>query len=165
MLETVKIFTIALFSVCCLAFTSTIPIEEARSFFPKLDQGEKYVDSLIKLASKHQSSAEMLAYLGAAQTAKASYLFNPYSKYTSAKKGLTIMNNSVSKATTNLEVRFIRYSVELNIPSVMPFTDHTVSDKKFIIDNLDKKHSFYPAIKVFMLKYGKLTESEKRKFS
>lgn len=148
-----------------LAFTKATPLESARGLFPKLDQGKNYVDSLINISSKHTSNPVMLAYHGAAQTARASYLYNPYSQYTTAKKGLETMNKSVSKASSNLEVRFVRYSVELNIPAIMPFTDHTKEDKKFILTNLDKNHDFYPAIKTFMLKFGNLTDTEKKKFN
>jgi len=147
------------------AFTDTTgPLSTARSLFSKLDQGNVYVDSLIKVSSKYASSPLMLAYYGAAKTAKANYVSGPFDKYNTAKAGLGKLNASVTKSPTNIEIRFIRYSVELNIPAIMPFTNHTKLDKKFIVNHLDTEHVFYPEIKSFMLKYGKLTDSEKKKF-
>jgi len=145
------------------SFTSS-PVEKARSLFAKLDQGNAYVDSLVSVTSKYVSSPLMLAYNGAAKTAKASYLSNPFDKYNTAKKGLAVLNKSVSKSPSSLEVRFIRYSVELKIPAIMPFTNHTKADRKFIMDHLDTKHVYYAEIKSFMLKYAGLSQAEKAKF-
>ena len=141
------------------------PLEIARELFSKLDKGNEFVDSLIKVTSKYKTSPIMLAYYGAAKTAKANYVSGLFDKYKTAKSGLNILNSSVLKSPKSLEVRFIRYSVELNIPAIMPFTDHTKEDKKFIIAFMDTKHPFYKQIRAFMLKYGDLSETEKKKFT
>jgi hypothetical protein len=107
----------------------------------------------------------MQSYNGAAHTAKAKYLSNVFSKYSQAKKGLDIMNKAVSRSSKNVEVRFVRYCTESNIPSVMPFTSHLSEDKSFIINNLAKSHEHYQAIKSFLLKFGELTDAEKKKLN
>ena len=82
------------------SFTDTTgPLSTARSLFSKLDQGNVYVDSLIKVSSKYASSPLMLAYYGAAKTAKANYVSGPFDKYNTAKAGLGKLNASVTKIT------------------------------------------------------------------
>lgn len=148
------------------SFSSAVsPISSARNLYSKLDQGDLYVDSLIKVTSRFISSPLMLAYYGAAKTAKAKYVSGPFDKYSTAKAGLAKLNSSISKSPSNIEIRFIRYSVEINIPAVMPFTDHTKQDRKYILEHLDVNHVYYPEIKRFMLKYANLTATEKQKFT
>lgn len=162
--NTFKIFGIfSLFAM--MSSIQVAPLQNARTLFTKLDKGVVYVDSLISVTAKYSSSPVMLAYNGAAHTAKAKYLGNVFSKYSQAKKGLGIMDKAVQKSPKNVEVRFVRYCTESNIPSVMPFTSHVEQDKTFIINNLKKDHAHYQAIKNFLLKYGDLSAEEKKKLS
>lgn len=161
-MKKVLFFTIViLFS----SFKAAAPLESARLLFTKLDKGEKYVDSLINISGRYVSSPVMQSYNGAANTAKAQYVGNVFSKYSQAKKGLGIMNKAASRSPKNVEVRFVRYCTESNIPSVMPFSSHVKEDKSFIINNLSNKHQHYSAIKAFMLKFGDLTDAEKKKLN
>ena len=141
------------------------PLTNSRTLFTKLDKGEQYVDSIIKITEKYSTSPVMLAYNGAGHTAKAKYIGNVFTKYSQAKKGISIVNKAALKGPKSVEVRFVRYCIETNIPPVMPFDSHIKADRLFIINNLSKSHQHFKAIKAFMFKYADLTEVEKKKLN
>ncbi|MBU0695439.1 MAG: hypothetical protein KKE39_02780 [Bacteroidetes bacterium] len=81
----------------------------------------------------------ILAYLGSAQAIKAKHAWNPVSKLSYIKKGFSTINEAVSKAPENLEVRFLRFSLSFYVPSFLGYSKNLTIDKNKIIDLLSKQ--------------------------
>ncbi len=166
MLKLTKLLMFVLGLNLLYGFTSSINLAKVRQFYDHIQINEAYADSIVKLTSNYTKlGAEAWVYHGAAQCAKAQFYINPISKYNQCKKGLDIINNAANKHSNVLEVRYVRFTIETNLPSIMPFTDHQKADKAFVLANINAQHSNYLRIKSFLLKYGNLTESEKKKLN
>ena len=61
--------------------------------------------------------------------------WNPYKKYTSFKEGTDLLDESVKRDQNNVELRFLRYTVQCNAPSFLGYSENIEADKKFIISN------------------------------
>jgi hypothetical protein len=112
-----------------------------------------------------QSSADavMQAYYGSALALKAKYSINPYNKVVHVRSGSTQLNAAVNKFPQHTEIRFLRYSVEYNTPSMVGISTHLSEDKTFIMAHPPMRaHALFQTIKGFMLQVTGLTEAEKK---
>jgi hypothetical protein len=98
-------------------------------------------DSLKKLAMllapANNNSATMvyLGYKGAATIMQAKYQVNPFSKLESLKKGKEILQTAIIKDTTQLETRYLRFTIQTNLPSFLNYSADINNDKLFLLSN------------------------------
>jgi hypothetical protein len=111
----------------------------------------------------NKTEALMLAYNGAATCIMAEHRSNPYTKLNLLYKGLERMNSQVAQVPSDIEIRFLRFSVEEHIPSAVPFTSHIKEDRAFLLKYLDNKHPFYNSMKAYLKNSKSLSESDKQK--
>jgi hypothetical protein len=137
-------------------------LSEARKYFEQGNDSEVAALTLKKL-TEDETDPVCKAYHGAAYALLAKHYSNPLNKLEALNKGLGIINAAVLENTTEVEIRFIRFSVEEHIPAFVPFTSHVKIDKKHILDNLSSSHTWYAKIKAYMLKSSSLTKAEKEK--
>lgn len=133
-----------------------------RAYFLSANEQESALDRL-KTLTQNPSTPVMKAYYGASKAIEAKYLYNPYRKLESLKSGLKIINQAADLDATELEIRFVRFAVESNIPGFISFTSHVESDKNMLINNLNSKHGHYQTIKSYLMKSSKVSESDKKK--
>ena len=66
---------------------------------------------------------------------KAKYSFNPIAKLNQFNKGKQLIQKAFSRDTLNLEMRFIRFSIQNNLPSFLGYRDNLDQDKRFLLNN------------------------------
>ncbi|HTO14373.1 MAG TPA: hypothetical protein VLZ83_01310 [Edaphocola sp.] len=117
-------------------------LEVVRSNYNKLVSDkvmcEKMIDELVK--TKEQSPV-YLAYLGAAQTIWANHVFSPINKLNTFKKGRENIEKAIGRSPNNVEIRFIRLSVQKNAPSFLGYKSNIQQDTEFIEKYRDEIHS------------------------
>lgn len=99
-------------------------------------------------------------YKGATYAIAAKNKWNPFAAFKLLSKSKNKMNEAVKLAPHNLEIRFIRFAVQKNIPSYLGYSDNIKEDKKYLIKHinqfynpqLDKKMRDY--ILYFMTEQG-----------
>ena len=111
----------------------------------------KLTDSLYnKLSQSPDKSPVTIGYLGALQALKARYAWDPYSKL----KYLNACEKTFAKAVTadphNIEIRFLRFSVEHNVPRWLGYTKHLTADREEMI-TLIKNEPDHPNDKAFII--------------
>jgi hypothetical protein len=146
------------------AFAAPSNIAQLRSEYLKAESNSGSVDKLMSLTNG-QTDALSKAYRGAAWAFKAKHHINPAKKLDYVKTGLLTLNQAVTIDSKDIEVRFIRFSIEENIPSIVSFTSHLKEDKQYILDNIDKNHGFYSTIKGYMKQSKNLSSAEKSKLN
>ncbi|MBC7913719.1 MAG: hypothetical protein H7Y07_06310 [Pyrinomonadaceae bacterium] len=103
---------------------------------------QKAADKLYKeLKSKTVAQPIIMAYFGSVQALRAKHAFNPYNKVSYLKSGLKTLDASVSKSPENLEIRYLRFTLEYYIPSFLGYSKHLETDRKKIIE-LSKQKKF-----------------------
>ncbi|HRE64605.1 MAG TPA: hypothetical protein PKU77_12490 [Ferruginibacter sp.] len=88
-----------------------------------------------KLEQYNEKSSVYLAYLGGYQTIWANHVFNPSSKLQTFNKGKKNIELAVKNAPDNIEIRYIRFSVQKNAPSFLGYNSHLKEDKDFLVKN------------------------------
>lgn len=143
--------SISLSEVRTLYKDCTSSKENALEFYNKL----KSVDS--------PKNATLASYKAAAITLKAKYEKGIKNKKHFFKKGVTLLEKNIAKEPNNIEIRFIRLSIQENVPKLLKYKKNILEDKTFIFQNLkqvkDKKLRNY--IKSFVLQSKSFTKEEK----
>ncbi len=88
-----------------------------------------------ELEQSKEKSAVYLAYLGGYQTIWAHHVFSPMSKFSTFKKGKKNIELAISKKPENVEIRYIRFSVQKNSPSFLGYNNNLKEDKDFLVKN------------------------------
>ena len=81
----------------------------------------------------------ILAYLGSVQAIRAKHAWNPVNKMSFLKQGFRTINLAIAKDPNQLEVRFLRFSLQYYVPSFLGYSKNIETDKNKIIDLLQKK--------------------------
>lgn len=154
-------FKLFLTAFILMALTTDTTLESARAYYLKGSSDSKSAESLKTLTSG-KKEAIYKAYHGVAWGFMAKHSNNPVNKLDYVKKSLSHLNDAVLTDATNVEVRFLRFSVEENIPSIVSFTSHVTTDKAMILNNLLPSHAFYNTMKAYLKQSKSLTEAEKK---
>lgn len=113
-------------------------LDEVRMGFYNAVQDSQQAENLLKQIKKIKpKSALITVYSGATCAIMAKNKWNPFSAVKLLKKSNEEMNNAVKLAPTNLEVRFIRFAVQKNIPNYLGFSNNVEEDKKYLIKHID----------------------------
>ena len=111
-------------------------LNEVRSSYNKAVLDKKLCKKMIEeLELSKEKSVIDLAYLGAYQTIWANHVFNPLSKLATFKKGKNNIELAISKEPENVEIRYIRFSVQKNAPSFLGYNNNLKEDRDFLVKN------------------------------
>lgn len=85
----------------------------------------------------------LLAYYGVLNALKAKHVFNPFSKISYLRSALRKLNEAAVNGESNLEVRFLRFSVLHNMPSFLGYRDVLREDTDAVYELLvvDRKYT------------------------
>lgn len=100
-------------------------------------------DSWIQLAKtvepiSQQSKPILLCYRGVSEMMGAKYVLNPMTKLKRFKSGKTLIEKAVKNDPDEMEIRFLRFTVQTNLPAFLGYNSNISSDKKLLLDNVHK---------------------------
>ena len=75
------------------------------------------------------------AYLGIGNLFMAKHAGNPFSKLSYFKTGKKYLEAAVTKAPKSLEIRFLRYTSQVEMPQFLGYNRNIAEDKKFILEH------------------------------
>ncbi|MCX2575981.1 hypothetical protein [Pedobacter sandarakinus] len=87
-------------------------------------------ENLLKLNNK---TALVMGYMGTLEALKAKHAWNPYNKIKYVKLALKTMQKAIDMDRENLEIRFMRFSIEHFTPGFLGFSKDLTVDRKEII--------------------------------
>jgi hypothetical protein len=85
---------------------------------------------------KPASNTLQYAYLGATEALLAKYAFNPFSKMSYVNSALDKLNMAVALSKNDIEIRYMRFTVESNMPAFLGLNKHIDEDKNTIVNQL-----------------------------
>lgn len=142
-------------------------LKKMRSNFALMNKQEDAVNTIkeIALTSKEVSVNLKRAYYAAAEMTSAQYKINPAAKIKVFNSGKKILEATILADTTDLEARYIRFTIQQNAPSFLGYNKSISSDKNFIINHLNFFKSndpeLFSSVYAYLLTYGKLSSQEK----
>ena len=101
----------------------------------------KTTDSLYRnLGSIKNPTGLITGYMGTLEALKAKHAWNPYYKIKYLNDAEKTYKKAVVNDPSNIEIRFMRFSVEHNVPGFLGFTKNLVADRTEMIKQISRKH-------------------------
>ena len=129
----------AFFIFVCTLFQSlqvdAMELELLRTSYAKAPIDKKVCKQLIDQLESLKKSPVQLGYLGACRAIWASHTFNPISKLSSFNRGKKEIESAIQADPNNVELRFIRLSIQKHSPSFLGYAKNIEADTKFIQAN------------------------------
>ncbi|OAQ42074.1 hypothetical protein A5893_02875 [Pedobacter psychrophilus] len=136
-----NLFVVLLFTLYSTLFVQANNLDQIREDYiaciTDSDKADKLCD---QLAEVKNPSAVIMAYLGSVQAIKAKHAWNPVSKMSYLSKGFDTINKAVAKDPNQLEVRFLRFSLQYYVPSFLGYSNNLMTDKNIIVSILKNSH-------------------------
>jgi hypothetical protein len=136
-------FLLAMFTALLMSFA------EANAPAPKIVrkqlllalESRKLTDSLDKVFTSLPNKSPLnLCYLGVVQALKAKHAWNPYYKVKYLNDAQKTLQTAVNREPDNVEIRFMRFSIEHNVPGFLGYTKHLIADKEEMIKQLERRY-------------------------
>ncbi|MBX2841744.1 MAG: hypothetical protein KTR26_08225 [Flammeovirgaceae bacterium] len=150
-----------------LSFSQQSTLPEIRILFNEAVQQEDKVDDLIGLIEKEKmDSPKLLAYMGGAKALEAKSCFNPITKLKYLSRSMDMLNEAVTLSPKDIEIRFLRFSIQYYTPKWLGYSKNLEEDKSMIISNIHNYKSFgidpgvLDWIEVFMIDSGYCNKEE-----
>ena len=109
-----------------------IDLEYLRLNYEKALGNKELCRSMMEALSTKKDEPVYLAYLSGLQALWANHTINPISKLGTFRKGRMNLERAVKMAPNNLEIRFIRLSVQRNAPRFLGYYDNLKTDEEFL---------------------------------
>lgn len=159
-----KILFLSFFFTAILA--NSQEIEQIRSQYPLAEKSEEITSQLdAELSSiTSENNSVLLAYRGAVKTLKAKFAKKVKEKKEYFKEGAELIESAMAMDANNIEIRYIRLTVQENAPKFLKYHDNILEDKQHIL----KEYSFISSkslqaiIREFILGSGNFDEGEKQ---
>ncbi|MFK5878057.1 MAG: hypothetical protein QM478_01030 [Flavobacteriaceae bacterium] len=143
-----------------------LDIDEIRALYKQTD-GSK--ENTIVLFNKLQSVSEkdgsvFMAYKGASIAMKGRFEKGAKQKSKIFKEGITIVESALIKEPKNMEIRFIRLSIQQNSPKILKYKKNIDEDKDFVLSNYEsiRSNTLRNYIRDYILNSNHFTAEEKR---
>ena len=137
-----------------------------RSLFALINEAENHAKSLQEICTSSKTVSESLknAYSAAAEMALGKYKFNPITKLNAFNAGRKKLETSLRADSNNVEIRYIRYAIQMSAPSFLGYNKDIATDKTFLLNHLKnmktKDSELFSMITAFLLVKGKLNQNE-----
>ena len=150
---TKNIFFILLLAGLSIQSAFSYDINKIRKDYVEAVNSEKTATKLYRqLQSIKNPSPLILAYLGASDAIRAKHSWNPVNKLGFLKKGCKTLDHAVSLSPNQLEIRFLRFSLEHYLPDFLGYSKHLEEDRKKLISLAGQKETVTKQIDPSILK-------------
>ena len=135
------LFTLLFLTDSFSAYSQKTDVPEMRKGMLRAIKSPKATDSLYKnLEALNKKTPLVLGYYGALEALKAKDSWNPYKKVKLLVSSHKTMEQAVNASPNDMEIRFLRFSIEFYLPGFLGLSKDMVSDKNMIIHQLKLKN-------------------------
>jgi len=141
-------------------------LSKVRACYKVMSASEKNVEQLITTVNTSKSIPLLVkqGYLAAAEMASAKYKFSPLSKLELFNSGKKKLENAIAADSNNLEIRYLRLTIQHNAPSFLGYNKNITSDKLFLTTHLHRLKTddseLYVLIHTYLVIYYKVSDVE-----
>ena len=154
-----------------MAGFATPDLSHVRSLFGKSYNSEASANELfmaLKDVSDHGHPL-LTGYKGMSEIMLCPHVWSPVAKLGHFNKGKKLLELAIVNDPQNAELRFLRFSVQTNVPAILRYNRNISEDKKVLVLFLDnrQKHEnavVYNMVLHYMLQSGHCTRAEKERF-
>lgn len=107
----------------------------------KADADESYCNEFLEIMTQNKDeSSTAMGYYALATMIQAKLYGNPFTKLSFFNKGKKILEESIVSAPENMELRFLRFAVQTEIPGILLYFDKIDEDKSMLDKYLAEQH-------------------------
>tara|TARA_B100000609_G_C17018758_1_gene332562 strand:+ start:129 stop:596 length:468 start_codon:yes stop_codon:yes gene_type:complete len=109
-------------------------ITEIRNMYISSVESENKCEAFGKymMSLKHEKNDLYQAYLGCYYFIKCQYTSNSLQKFIYFNKGKELLESSINNNSRSIELRFLRYSIQVNLPKILFYGEDIEKDLDFI---------------------------------
>jgi hypothetical protein len=141
-------------------------LSEIRSYYQKAAEEKTAAQKLVDLSRGGNLEDPLLyGYKGAAHMMMAKHVGNPFKKLSYFNTGKDIFSKAIEAAPKNVELRFLRFSVQAEAPAFLNYKQNLEEDKNILLAqtaNLGDAE-LKQIILSYLLSSKELSDSEKEK--
>ncbi|KQM74824.1 hypothetical protein ASE74_02260 [Pedobacter sp. Leaf216] len=120
---------------------STQEIAVLKANMVKAVENSKLTDSLFTQLNKLPNKTALITgYTGTLEALKAKHSWNPYNKIKYVGSSLKTLQKAIDMDKENMEIRFMRFSIEFYTPSFLGFSKDLAVDKKEIVKHYQNEN-------------------------
>lgn len=93
---------------------------------------KKVCYTMLEALEQKENNNKEIGYLGAYTMIKANHQISPIQKLSSFRNGKKLLEKAIDAAPTDIELRYIRYAIQISIPSFLGYKDNLNEDKAFL---------------------------------
>jgi hypothetical protein len=133
------------------------------SYHEAIYQEDKAKALLTDLKNIPSPSAIQKAYLGSTQMLMAKFTYLPNQKFSWFNTGKKNLEEAIAADPKQAEIIYLRYSIQLNVPSFLGYSQNKAADRAFLLQEIRKiqDKDLQERIKLFLLKEASLTQQER----
>jgi len=122
------------------AFADNHELENIRMMFHKAESSQIVCLELIEQLQPYNEDNNVLfmGYKACATMLMAKHVFNPFSKLSHFKRGREMLEKAIQFDRNNIELRFLRYTIQTNVPSFLNYSQSKDLDRLFLVNSLNK---------------------------
>jgi hypothetical protein len=146
-----------------------VTIEEARKLYAGSMESKETCETAYARFAQVESTASplLVGYKAAITVAMSKHQKVAKEKIAYFNTGKKMLEEAIGGDSDNVELKFIRYTIQVNCPPALKYNKNLDTDKAFIIDNLSsvKNASVRKKIKEYFLQSKHITAEEKQKIN
>ena len=104
----------------------------------KQDAAKKLSELLAEVGTSSQPV--YVCYKGVAKMIQAKYALNPINKLSLFNKGKALIERAIKTDTTNVEMRFLRLTIQNNLPVILGYKNNIVLDKTYLENKINNEN-------------------------
>ena len=130
----IRVILILLLIIPVQGFANETSLAEIRSLYHKATTQEKFCKTLSQLqVPKNGINSSVIAgYKAAATIIMAKYSFNPATKISYFRKGQKMLEAAIFEDKKNVELRYLRFTIQTNAPSFLGYSSSIKADREFL---------------------------------
>ncbi|MCL9980866.1 MAG: hypothetical protein NBV77_05410 [Bacteroidia bacterium] len=155
--------SLVFFGIILTSFLANTFDAQIRDLYLKALKSDKEIAMFKKKSEAAIKHPLGRAYYGTALALEARASSWVGTKVELAKKASQNLNAAVSQSSQDFEIRFLRFSFEHNVPSMLGLSGHVADDKEFLLNFKGTKPPIKTVISGFLSKCDDISETEKAK--
>lgn len=134
----IKYFFLFLFLFSSNVMAQMLQVKDIRLLFHQATNNEEICTKLINTLNPYNEDNNplYLGYRGGAVMLMAKHAFNPFSKLSYFKKGKSLLERAIKAEDTNVELRFLRYTIQTSVPGFLNYSGDLKTDRQFLKKSL-----------------------------
>ncbi len=163
------LFLLISLSVANMALSQSVTLEDARKIYSESMDNKATCEAAYQKFStvKNTGNPLLTGYKGAIAVAMSKHGKGAKEKLGYFNEGKKLIESSVLEDSKNVELRFVRFTIQTNVPPALKYNKEIAADKKFIIENLTgvKNSGVRSRIKDYLLQSKDVSTEEKQKIN